>query len=88
MRLDEDTAVIAYTVHEQLEVDGDPVAFDAADTSTWVRRGGPLAVRGSHGVDRRRPVRAGRLSSRGASRRSHSSVAQHVRLAPVLHEFR
>ena len=39
-RLGEDTAVIAYTVHEQLEVDGDPVAFDAADTSTWVRRGG------------------------------------------------
>ena len=39
-RLGDDTAVIAYTVHEQLEVDGDPVAFDAADTSTWVRRGG------------------------------------------------
>jgi hypothetical protein len=39
-RLGDDTAVIAYTVHEQLEVDGDPVAFDAADTSTWVRRAG------------------------------------------------
>jgi len=25
---------------------------------------------------------------RRASRRSHSAVAQHVRLAPVLHEFR
>ena len=39
-RLGDDTAVIAYTVHEQLEIDGDPVAFDAADTSTWVRRAG------------------------------------------------
>jgi len=39
-RLGDDTAVIVYTVHEQLEVDGDPVGFDAADTSTWVRRSG------------------------------------------------
>src|SRR5512133_778501 len=35
-----DTAVLAYTVHEELEVDGEPVAFDAADTSIWVRRDG------------------------------------------------
>jgi hypothetical protein len=38
--LGEDTAVLAYTVHEELEVDGEPVAFDAADTSIWVRRDG------------------------------------------------
>ncbi len=34
-----DTAVVAYTVREELTVDGQPVGFDAADTSTWVRRG-------------------------------------------------
>jgi hypothetical protein len=38
--LGDDTAVIAYTVHEELEVDGERVALDAADTSTWVRRDG------------------------------------------------
>jgi len=35
-----DTAVLAYTVHEDLTVDGAPVSFDAADTSTWFRRDG------------------------------------------------
>ena len=34
-----DAAVLAYTVHEELQVDGEPVTFDAADASTWVRRG-------------------------------------------------
>ena len=34
-----DPAVVAYTVREELTVDGQPVGFDAADTSTWVRRG-------------------------------------------------
>ena len=34
-----DTAVVAYTVREELTVDGGPVSFEAADTSTWVRRG-------------------------------------------------
>ena len=38
--LGDDTAVLAYTVREQLKVDGEPVSFDAADASTWVRRGG------------------------------------------------
>ena len=38
--LDDDTAFVAYTVHEELEVDGEAVALDAADTSTWVRRDG------------------------------------------------
>jgi ketosteroid isomerase-like protein len=40
LRLTEDVAVIAYRVHEELTVEGKPVAFDAADTSTWVRRNG------------------------------------------------
>jgi ketosteroid isomerase-like protein len=38
--LGDETAVLAYTVHEELTVDGEPVAVDAADTSTWVRRDG------------------------------------------------
>jgi uncharacterized protein (TIGR02246 family) len=38
--LSDDTAVVAYTVHEELTVDGAPVSIDAADTSTWVRRDG------------------------------------------------
>jgi ketosteroid isomerase-like protein len=38
--LGDDTAVVAYTVHEDLTVDGTPVSFDAAETSTWVRRDG------------------------------------------------
>jgi ketosteroid isomerase-like protein len=40
LMLDDDTAFVAYTVHEELEVDGEAVALDAADTSTWVRRDG------------------------------------------------
>jgi ketosteroid isomerase-like protein len=35
-----DAAVLAYTVHERLTVDGKSVTIDAADASTWVRRGG------------------------------------------------
>lgn len=38
--LSEDVRVVAYTVHEELTVDGQPVSLDAADTSVWVRRGG------------------------------------------------
>jgi uncharacterized protein (TIGR02246 family) len=38
--INDDVAILAYTVHEKLTVDGQPVAMDAADTSTWVRRGG------------------------------------------------
>jgi uncharacterized protein (TIGR02246 family) len=38
--LGDDTAIVAYTVHEELTVDGAPLSFDAADTSTWVRRDG------------------------------------------------
>ena len=38
--LDDDTAVLAYIVHEKLTVEGRPVILDAADASTWVRRDG------------------------------------------------
>ena len=32
-QLDADTAILAYKVHEDLTVDGEPVSIDAADTS-------------------------------------------------------
>jgi hypothetical protein len=38
--LDKDVAIVAYKVHEDLTVDGKPVSFDAADSSTWIRRDG------------------------------------------------
>jgi uncharacterized protein (TIGR02246 family) len=38
--LTRDVAVVAYTVHEELIVDGEPVTLDAADSSTWIRRDG------------------------------------------------
>jgi|SRR5882724_7418303 len=38
--LTNDVAVVAYTVHEELIVDGEPVMLDAADSSTWIRRDG------------------------------------------------
>jgi uncharacterized protein (TIGR02246 family) len=38
--LSDDVAIVAYQVHEELTVDGKPVALDAADSSTWVRRDG------------------------------------------------
>jgi hypothetical protein len=36
----DDVAVVAYKVHEELTVEGQPVAFDASDSSTWVKRDG------------------------------------------------
>jgi hypothetical protein len=36
----DDVAVLAYTVHEELTVDGQPVKLQASDASTWVRRDG------------------------------------------------
>jgi len=38
--LNEETAVVAYTIKEELIVDGESVTLNAADTSTWVRRKG------------------------------------------------
>ena len=38
--LGDDVAIIAYTVREDLTVDGEPVSLEAADVSTWVRRDG------------------------------------------------
>jgi uncharacterized protein (TIGR02246 family) len=38
--LSDDVAVLAYKVHEELTLEGKPVALDAAESSTWVRRNG------------------------------------------------
>ncbi len=38
--LRDDVAVVAYTVREELTVDGEPITLDAADSSVWVRREG------------------------------------------------
>jgi hypothetical protein len=38
--LTDDVAVVAYRVHEDLLVDGQPLTLDASDSSTWVRRNG------------------------------------------------
>jgi len=40
VQLRDDVAILAYSVHENLTVDGKPVKLDAADASTWVRRDG------------------------------------------------
>jgi len=42
-QLDYDVAVLAYTVREELTVDGKPLTVDAAESSTWVRRNGRWA---------------------------------------------
>jgi len=38
--LQDDVAILAYKVHEELTVEGKPVKLDAADASTWIRRDG------------------------------------------------
>jgi len=38
--LQDDVALLAYKVHEDLTVEGKKVSIDAADASTWVRRDG------------------------------------------------
>lgn len=38
--IDDDVAILAYKVHEELTVEGKRVALDATDASTWVRRDG------------------------------------------------
>jgi ketosteroid isomerase-like protein len=40
LQLSDDSAIVAYRVHEELTVEGQPVSFDAADASVWVRRDG------------------------------------------------
>ena len=35
-----DVGIVVYNMHEELTVEGKPVALDAADSSVWVRRGG------------------------------------------------
>ena len=39
-QIGDDVALIAYKVREDLTVKGQPVQFDASDSSVWVRRGG------------------------------------------------
>ena len=39
-QIGDDVAIVAYKVHEELTVEGKRVSLDAADASTWVRRGG------------------------------------------------
>jgi hypothetical protein len=36
----DDVAVIAYTVTEEMEVEGEPVTLKAADATTWIRQDG------------------------------------------------
>ncbi len=36
----DDVAIIAYTVHEEMIVDGKPLTLHANDASTWVKRDG------------------------------------------------
>jgi uncharacterized protein (TIGR02246 family) len=36
--LGDDVAVVAYKVHEELNVEGERLTIDAADSSTWVKR--------------------------------------------------
>jgi hypothetical protein len=38
--LGDDSAILAYRVHEDLTVEGEKISLDAADASVWVRRDG------------------------------------------------
>ncbi len=38
--LNNDVAIIAYNVHEDLTVDGKEISVDASEASTWIRRNG------------------------------------------------
>lgn len=40
LRLGDDVAVVAYKVHEEMEVEGMPLSVDAVESSTWIRRDG------------------------------------------------
>jgi hypothetical protein len=41
--LSDDVAIVAYTVKEELTVEGRPLTLEAADASTWIRRDGRWA---------------------------------------------
>lgn len=41
--LRDDVAVVAYRVHEELDVEGEPLELDVAESSTWIRRKGHWA---------------------------------------------
>ena len=38
--LGDDVGILAYTIHEVMTVDGKPTEFDAAHSSTWLKRNG------------------------------------------------
>jgi hypothetical protein len=38
--LSDDIAIVAYKVHEDMTVEGQPVSLDAADASVWIKRDG------------------------------------------------
>jgi uncharacterized protein (TIGR02246 family) len=38
--LNDDVAIVAYKVREDMTVDGKPLKLEAADTSTWIRQDG------------------------------------------------
>jgi Domain of unknown function (DUF4440) len=38
--LSDDVGIVAYEIHEELDVHGNPVTVDATDASTWVKRDG------------------------------------------------
>jgi hypothetical protein len=38
--VNDDVAIVAYTAHEELTVEGKPTRMDVADVSTWIRRDG------------------------------------------------
>ena len=38
--LSDDVGIVAYEIHEELNVHGNPVTVDATDASTWVKRDG------------------------------------------------
>ncbi len=80
----DDVAIVAYRVHEQLTVEGEPVTLDAADSSTWVRRDGRWvcalhteAIAGDPFGRDRRPARqagASRAASSPSEQRGASST--------------
>jgi hypothetical protein len=38
--LTDEVAIVAYKVHEDLTVEGQPLTLEAADASVWIKRGG------------------------------------------------